>query len=153
MRLIKFIPIIFLVSLTACSTLILQPADFAWPVESVLSVDNNGNVKEDRHSVTFNTKELFLEETGDSLGYEGKEIRVIRDGKGFFFITAKNFKNVYIFTDDEGKLCLDDKIVLFEEEGAVMENPAFNQRPPYVELVDGPNKHLLTNEGIKSEEE
>ncbi|RPI66885.1 MAG: hypothetical protein EHM47_15830, partial [Ignavibacteriales bacterium] len=121
MRLIKFIPIIFLVSLTACSTLILQPADFAWPVESVLSVDNNGVVKEDRHSLTFNTKELFLEETGDSLAYEGKEIRVIRDGKGFFFITAKNFKNVYVFADDEGKLCLDDKIVIAGEEETAME--------------------------------
>ena len=151
MRLIKFIPAIFLVSLAACSTLILQPADFAWPVESVLNVDDNGNVKEDRHSLMFNTKELFLEETGDSLGYSDKEIRVIRDGKGFYYITGRNFKNVYVFTNDEGKLCLDNKIVISEE--AVMENPAFNQRPPYVELVDGHNKHLLSNEGIKSEEE
>jgi hypothetical protein len=34
-----------------------------------------------------------------------------------------------------------------------MENPVFNQRPPYIELVDGQTKHLLSNEGIKNEEE
>jgi hypothetical protein len=117
----------------------------------VLKVDSNGSVKEVRHSISFNTKDLFLEETGDSLGYEDKEIRVIRDTKGFFYITAKNFKNVYVFSDDEGKLCLDDKIVISEE--SVMENPVFNQRPPYIELVDGQTKHLLSNEGIKNEEE
>ena len=146
MKLIKFIPIIFIVSLTACSTLILQPADFAWPVESVLSVDNNGNVKEDRHSVTFNTKELFLEERGDSLGYEGKEIRVIRDGKGFFFITAKNFKNVYVFKTDEGKLVQENKIFVSEFG---LQAPAFNQRDPYIELIDGTNKMNLTHKGVE----
>ena len=150
MKIIKFSPIIFIVFLAACSTLVLQPADFAWPIESVLKVDNDGSVKEDRHSLTFNTKELFLEETGDSLGYQDKEIRVIRDAKGFFYITAKNFKNVYVFKTDEGKLRLDEKIVISEE--TAMENPVFNQRPPYIELVDGPNKHLLSNEGIKNEE-
>ena len=151
MKLIKFSLIIFIIALGACSTLTLQPADFAWPIESVLQVDNDGSVKEERHSLTFNTKELFLKETGDSLGYQGKEIRVIRDAKGFFYITAKNFKNVYVFKADEGKLRLDDKIVISEE--TAMENPVFNQRPPYIELVDGLNKHLLNNEGLKSEEE
>ena len=151
MKLIKFSLIIIVISFAACSTLILQPADFAWPIESVLKVDNDGSVKEERHSLTFNTKDLFLEETRDSLGYEGKEIRVIRDAKGFFYITAKNFKNVYVFTDDEGNLCLDDKIIISEE--AVLENPAFNQRTPYIELVDGSTKHLLSNEGLKNEEE
>jgi hypothetical protein len=151
MKLIKYSAIIFIASFAACSTLTLQPADFAWPIESVLKVDDNGSVKEDRYSLTFNAKDLFLEETGDSLGYEGKEIRIIRDTKGFFYITAENFKTVYVFTDDEGKLCLDNKIVISEE--AVMEDPVFNQRQPYIELVDGLNKHLLSNEGIKNEEE
>ena len=151
MKIIKFSLILLIVSLGACSTLTLQPADFAWPLESVLAVDNDGNVKEDRYSLSFNTKDLFLEETGDSLGYKGKEIRLIRDAKGFYYITAQNFKNVYVFTDEEGKLSLDNKIVISEE--AVMKDPVFNQRPPYIELIDGLNKHLLSNEGIKNEEE
>jgi len=32
-----------------------------------------------------------------------------------------------------------------------MSNPAFNQRLPYVELVDNGKKTLLSNEGIENE--
>jgi hypothetical protein len=33
-------------SLFGCSTIRLQPADFSWPVESVLKADNAGMVAE-----------------------------------------------------------------------------------------------------------
>jgi len=39
--------ILILLSLTtACSVLTLQPANFSWPLESVLPIDENGNVSE-----------------------------------------------------------------------------------------------------------
>ena len=129
----------------------LQPADFAWPVESVLKVDNNGFVQEARFSFSFNTKDLFLEETGDSLGYQNKELRIIRDTKGYYFITASSFKNVYVFNADDGALKLNNKIVISDSTG--IENPAFNQRSPYIEFDYNNKKINLTNEGIKEEEQ
>ncbi len=146
----KYIMLLPLFLLSACSTLMLQPADFAWPVESVLKVDNNGFVQEPRFSFSFNTKDLFFQETGDSLGYQNKELRIIRDTKGYYFITAGSFKNVYVFNADDGALKLNNKIVISDSTG--IENPAFNQRSPYIEFDYNNKKINLTNEGIKEEE-
>ena len=140
------IPLFFLVLLSACSVLTLQPANFSWPLESVLSVDDNGKIAEDRYSIEVNTIGMFVEEFQDSLSYQNKEIRMIRDNKGFYFLTSTNFKNVYVFKADEGKLVQENKIFICEFG---LQTPAFNQRDPYIELVDGTNKMNLTNEGIE----
>ena len=151
MKLVRIILIPLFLSFAACSSLVLKPVDFAWPVESVLHVNDNGSVKEERHTLNFNVKALFLEETeGDSTAYLNKDIRIIRDTKGYYFVTAQNFKNVYVFTGTDGELKLDNKIEISEKEG--MSNPAFNQRLPYVELVDNGKKTLLSNEGIENED-
>ena len=55
-----FLLIITSVVLSSCSSLTLTPAEFSWPLESVLKIDNNGFVKEDRNSISFDTKALFL---------------------------------------------------------------------------------------------
>ena len=137
----------FLILITAaCSVLTLQPANFSWPLESVLPVDDNGKVTEDRYSLEVNTVGLFFEEFQDSLSYKGKEIRMIRDNQGFYFLTSTNFKNVYVFKADEGKLVQENKIFISEFG---LKTPAFNQRDPYVELVDGTNKMNLTHKGIE----
>jgi hypothetical protein len=130
----------------ACSVLTLQPANFSWPLESVLPVDDNGKVTEDRYSIEINTIGLFFEEFQDSLSYKGKEIRMIRDNQGFYFLTASNFKNVYVFKVDEGKLELEEKIFISEFG---LQTPAFNQRDPYIELVDGTYKMNLTYKGTE----
>ena len=138
---------LFLILITAaCSVLTLQPANFSWPLESVLSVDDNGKVAEDRYSIEVNTIGLFFEEFQDSLSYRGKEVRMIRDNQGFYFMTASNFKNVYVFKADEGTLKLEKKIFISEFG---LQTPAFNQRNPYIELVDGTNKMNLTYKGIE----
>jgi len=138
---------LFLILITAaCSVLRLQPANFSWPLESVLSVDDNGKVAEDRYSIEVNTIGLFFEEFQDSLSYKGKEVRMIRDNQGFYFMTASNFKNVYVFKADEGTLKLEKKIFISEFG---LQTPAFNQRNPYIELVDGTNKMNLTHKGIE----
>ena len=137
----------FLILITAaCSVLTLQPANFSWPLESVLPIDDNGKVTEDRYSLEVNTVGLFFEEFQDSLSYKGKEIRMIRDNQGFYFLTSTNFKNVYVFKADEGKLVQENKIFISEFG---LETPAFNQRDPYIELVDGTNKMNLTHKGIE----
>jgi hypothetical protein len=142
--------IIFLLPLLiiSCSSLVLTQADFSWPVESVLIPDEDGFVKEERYSFSFNSKNLFLEETGDSLAYFDKEVRIIRDTRGYYYITSNNFKNVYVFENRDGALKLEKKLSVSETG---ITRPAFNQRPPYVELVDGNNKHLLTYDGIAKE--
>jgi hypothetical protein len=152
MKFIKYVILLSVIILfPACSTLVLQPADFAWPVESVLKVDNDGLVQEQRFSLSFNAKDLFFQETGDSLGYLDKELHLIRSTKGYYFITADNFKNVYVFNADNGTLKLNNKIEISDSTG--IENPAFNQRSPYIELSYGNKKFNLTNEGIKEGDE
>lgn len=141
------IPLLLIILFTAaCSVLTLQPANFAWPLESVLPVDNSGNISEDRYSLEVNTVGLFFEEFQDSLAYSGKEIRVIRDNQGFYFMTASNFNNVYVFKAVEGKLVQENKIFISEFG---LQTPAFNQRDPYIELVDGTNKMNLTHKGVE----
>ncbi len=141
---------LFLLTIAGCSKLALKPTDFAWPVESVLKIDEQGNVIENRNSLVFNTKNIFFEETGDSLAYRNKNIRLIRDMSGYYYITSDNFKNVYVFENGEGKLTLEDKILITETG---IQDPAFNQRQPFIELLAGDKKFLLTNDGISNNNE
>jgi len=138
--------VILLSFITACSVLTLTPANFSWPIESVLPIDNDGNATEERYSIEFNTIGLFYEELQDSLAYLGKEIRLIRDTKGFYFITSSEFKNVYVFRANDGTLVLNRKIFISEFG---LSKPVLNQRNPYIELIDGENKINLTSEGIE----
>jgi hypothetical protein len=149
MKQILILSLVFLIFIAACSVLTLQPANFSWPIESVLPIDENGNVTEDRYSVEFNTAGLFYEEFQDSLAYKGKELRLIRDNQGLYFITAAKFKNVYVFKVDEGKMVLNNKIFITEFG---LQSPAFNQRDPFIELVDGNKKMNLTGNGIEGGE-
>jgi len=145
---IKFILIsaVLLLLGTACSMLTLQPADFSWPVESLLKVDDQGNVTEDRYATSFNTVGLFYEEFQDSMAYKGKSIHLIRNNRGDYFITGEEFKNVYVFKASEGTLVLEKKIFISEFG---LKQPALNQRSPYIELLDGDNKMNLTSDGIE----
>ena len=145
MKLINFLPLLLLVIAAACSTLKLQQADFAWPVESVISIDKDGKVSDERYSISFDTGGLFYEEFEDSSAYAGKEIRILRDINGYYFITAEKFKNVYVFQMDNGAMVLNNKIFISEFG---VEDPALNQRTPYVELIDGGKSLYLNNNGI-----
>ena len=142
----KIILLVFTgIIITSCSTLTLTPAEFGWPIEGVLKVDNKGFVKEDRGAILFDTKALFLEEMQDSLGYAGKTLRVIRNHEGLYFMTAVDFKNVYVFGVDKNSFVLENKIEI-NETG--LKNPAFNQRKPFVESIDDGKTYKLTSEGI-----
>ncbi len=146
----KILVLSTLLLITSCSVLTLTPAKFGWSVESVVRVQDNGMLLEDRYKISFNTKALFFEENADSNSYIDKELRLIRNDDGFYFITAPGFKNVYIFGADEGKLKLEEK-VLITETG--LQKPYLNQRSPYIELVDGERKVYLDNNGIAKEQQ
>ena len=143
-----FLIIISASVLFSCSSLTLTSAEFSWPLESVLKIDSRGFVKEERHSISFDTKNLFLEETQDSLGYAGKTLRVIRNNEGFYFMTAVDFKNVYVFTVVKNAFSLENKIQI-NETG--LKNPAFNQRRPFIELLDDGITYKLSSDAIEGD--
>ena len=145
MKPIKILSFLLLGLLAACSALSLQPANFAWPIESVLPVDESGQVSDERYSFSFNTKGLFYEELNDSSAYIEKEVRILRDVNGFYFVTVNEFKNVYVFKMNNGAMVLENKIFISEFG---VDNPALNQREPFVELIDGDKIIYLTNSGI-----
>lgn len=146
MRYLKYFFIPFLVLIiAACSSLTLKPGDFSWPIENALKVDSKGFIEEQRYAFTLKVKQLFYEEFADSNNIAGKEIRIIRDKLGYLYLTAKKFKNVYVFMTVEGGMKLENKI-LVSETGLV--SPAFNQKSPNIELLDLPNKYLLNNKGV-----
>jgi hypothetical protein len=71
---------------------------------------------------------------------------MIRDVKGFYFITASQFKNVYVFEQTEGGLKLKNRILVALNG---LSEPAFNQRAPYIQVVNGQNPTiLLTEDGV-----
>jgi len=149
MRLIKYIILISAAVLAGCSSLRLMPSDFSWPVESVIHVDNNGMAKEDRYAISFNAKPLYFTETGDSLAYLDRELRMIRDTLGYYYITGDKFKNVYVFTMGDGAFNIYNEISISDSG---ISKPVFNQRPPYIELVEGNKQYYLSNNGIENKE-
>lgn len=132
-----------------CSPLMLKPANFSWPIEDELKSDSLGMVHENRYSLTFSIKPLMYAETKDSSHIADKPIRLIRGTKGYYYITAPEFKNVYVFTQGNGGLVLKKKIPVSKKGLA---SPAFNQRAPYIELINGDEKPIYLNiDGIRKE--
>lgn len=135
--------------LVSCSPLALKDVHFGWPVESVLTVNDQNRIEERRYSIVADLTPLADEEFEDSTALRGKEIRLLRGETGYYFITGKGFKHVYVFTPAEGELTLVTKIAVSESGLAT---PAMNQRPPYVELLDGREiRLLLTPSGVAEE--
>jgi hypothetical protein len=138
-----------LLLVSACTTLTLKPVDFAWPVESVLKANDKGMVEEERYMISFSIKPLMFDETKDSTKVQNVEIRMIRDMQGYYYVISKGFKNVYVFAPGEGSLKLEKKIMVSEKG---LDSPAFNQRTPYIQLLNGKEKpRRLTRDGLLEE--
>ena len=125
-----------------CSSVMLKPADFSWPIEVVTKVDGKGVVQDTRYSFTMNVKELLFDETQDSVNVTRHSLRVIRDMRGYYFITADKFKNVYVFEQSDGALKLANKIKVSEKG---LDSPAFNQRAPYVQIISENEKSVMVS--------
>lgn len=136
-------------ALGGCASLQLQPADFAWPAEEILDVPASGMVNARQYNTAFNVKPLLAKEfAADSMAAKNtKVVRVIRDKAGFYFITAPMFRNVYVFQQADGALSMSTAIAVSPEKP--MEDPKFNQRNTYIELLNGPAKVQLTKGGVQ----
>ena len=132
-----------------CASLQLQPVDFSWAAEEILDVQSNGTVSAKRYSSEFNVKALIQKEfEADSMSAKAANmVRVIRDKAGYYFITGPNFKNVYVFINGDASLSLSNTIAISPEKK--MEDPKFNQRDSYIELLNGSSTVKLSKGGIQ----
>ncbi len=143
-----FLPV--LATLCACSSFTIKDVDYSWPVESVLSVGPENRVKNRRYSISFDATALAFAEFQDSTALQGSELRLLRSGEGYYFVTGRNFRQVYVFGQEAHELSLMTKI---QVSSTGLKDPALNQRPPHVELIDGAGLRLLLTSGGIFEEE
>ncbi|MFN1833895.1 hypothetical protein AB2B38_001430 [Balneola sp. MJW-20] len=127
--------LLFITSLlfTACGGFVVDKVNYAHQLETVLTPDQDGEVYDQRHGISFNVTPFEEEEWGVETDSEVSEIRLIRDNDGYYFITSPGFKHVYVMAPDKGKLKLKNKLKVSEEG---LKSPAFNYRSSYIELVD-----------------
>lgn len=134
--------------ISACSSsLELKKVDYSYKLESVQQPGPDGVISDQRHGIEFNILPLQHAELKDSSSVKVKQVHYIRNAKGYYFITADQFRNVYVMKPDEGSLLLEKKIQVHEKG---LDQPAFNWRSPYVELLhsDNDNALKLTENGI-----
>lgn len=139
---------VLLLLLPACSTVTLENADFAWPVEAVLTVNSMNMIEEGRYAFAVNVAPLAQAEFQDSAALRGKTLRVIRNSLGYYFVTGPRFKKVYVFRAGEGAF-EGVTSILVSESG--LNQPALNQRPPFIELVDSsvPPRYLTHTDFVQ----
>jgi len=127
--------------------LVISDVDYAQPIETVLIPNEEGMVQDVQRGLAFNILPLQYEETQDSSSVTTEEVRLIRGSEGFYYITAPGYSNVYVMYPDENSLRMERKIKI-NEEG--ISQPAFNQREPYVQLLNRSTNEVysLTSEGI-----
>lgn len=145
---LKYLAVITLLALAfiGCNTMMLTPVNYAWPLETSLKMDETGVISENRYAISINVQNMIVEETAVPFKASNEEIHLIRNQKGFYFLTANGFKNVYVFASAEGSLKLVKK-VLVAQDG--LKSPAFNQREPNIELLQkGIDPIVLTEEGV-----
>ncbi len=144
----KLLIVALLSLLYSCATLKIEPVNFGWPLENALEIRGDFNVTSMRYAVTLNLREVFAAENKIKNNEPTvKQVRIIRDNAGYYYITAATFKHVYIFKPAEKSLVLENKITINEKGVA---KPAFNQRGKYIELVteNGRKRYRLTKDGI-----
>lgn len=136
-------------AIVGCSSLQLQPADFAWQAEEVVEVGSKGMVDAKRYSVAFNITGLLAKEFAtDSMAAKNtNEVRLIRDKAGFYYLTGKNFKNVYVLAQSDGALSVSNTITISADKP--MDEPKFDQKDSYIELWNGANKYQVTKGGAQ----
>jgi len=138
--------VILLFTISSCKTVLeLTPVDYSVLLETVLKPDGNGLVADRGYGVQFNIKPVHFLETGDSTTVHS-EYRFIRDSSGFYYLTSVGYRNVYIFKPDDAKLKLHKQVLITE---AGLSRPAFNQRNPVIQLIDGESMtYVLNKDGL-----
>lgn len=119
-----------IISVAACGpSLVISDVDYAQPIESVASPDGNNIITDQRYAISFSVAPILEEENVSS----ANEVRLIRNNRGYYFVTAAGFNNVYVFEPSESELKLKSKIELTADG---LGQPALNQRSDHIEVVD-----------------
>lgn len=137
---------------TGCKqSMVISKVDYSQSIESVLTPNENGVVKDVQHGLTFNIKPLQYAETQDTTSITTNEVRYIRGKEGFYYITAPNYKNVYVMAPEKGKLTLKNKLKISETGLA---QPALNQRTTYIQLINQSSGEVwkLNPEGVEKQQ-
>jgi hypothetical protein len=128
-----FLGLLIIAVASACNSFVVENVDYSQQLESVLVPDENGNVTDVRHGISFNVNSFKEQEFGATDSTKQiREIRLIRNADGFYFITADQFTNVYVMEPGKGSLKLKNKINVSESP---LKDPAFNLRDSGVQLV------------------
>lgn len=148
-KILTFIGIAASTVIIGCSSLQLQPADFSWAAEEIIEVGTKGMVDAKRYSVAFNVTALLAKEfAADSMAAKNTtEVRLIRDKAGFYYLTGKKFKNVYVLAQSDGALSVSNTLMISAEK--MMDDPKFDQKDSYIELWNGKDKFQLSKGGVQ----
>lgn len=149
---IAIVLLIVAVVFTGCKqSMVISKVDYSQSIESVLEPNEEGVVEDLRHGLKFNIKPLQYAETQDTSSITTNQVRYIRGQEGFYYLTAPDYKHVYVMAPDEGKLKLKKKLKILDNG---IEKPAFNQRLTHIQLLDRKTGDVwkLGAEGIEKEE-
>lgn len=131
---LSFLALLSGLLLAGCKqSLVISDVNYAQPIETVLTPDEDGVVKDHKSGFSFNIMPLQYAETEDTSSVTTEQVRYIRSNNGFYYITAPEYKNVYVMAPGEHQLKLENTIRISEEGIA---EPALNQRKEYIQLVD-----------------
>lgn len=114
-------------------SMVLSRVDYSQSIETVLTPNKQGVVKDMQHGLTFNILPLQYAETQDTTSVTTREIRYIRGQEGYYYITAPNYRHVYVMAPEQNRLKLKKKLKVSDSGIA---QPALNQRTSYVQLVN-----------------
>jgi hypothetical protein len=128
--------------LSGCkSALELKSVDYSMLLETVVAPDSNGLIYDRGYGLKFNVRPIHFLETGDSTQVNA-EYRIIRDFNGYYFITSAGFKNVYIMKPTTNAMKLHKQVLVSQ---VALVRPAFNQRNPMIQLIDGESRSFMLN--------
>lgn len=139
---------VLLIGTVSCGpSLVIQNVDYSQPLESVLTPDSENVVHDKRYAIKFSVSQILETEGRESVN----QIRLIRNRSGYYFVTANGFQHVYVLAPGEGELQLENTIEFLENP---LDEPVFNQRNEYIELVDlsDGETYRLNKEGILEED-
>ncbi len=151
-QVITVISVVAAVLLTGCKqSMVISKVDYSQSIESVLQPDDDGTVTDPQHGITFNIKPIQYAETQDTSSVTTNQVRYIRGQEGYYYITAPDYKNVYVMAPEKGKLVLKETLKVTDNG---ITKPAFNQRMTHIQLLNRSTGEVwkVTAEDIKKKE-
>ncbi|MEL7834689.1 hypothetical protein [Fodinibius sp. Rm-B-1B1-1] len=131
---VTMVSVIAALLLTGCKqSMVISQVDYSQSIESVLQPDEDGTVEDKKHGLKFNIKPIQFAETQDSSSVTTEQVRYIRGQEGYYYITAPDYKHVYVMAPEKNKLVLRETLKVSDEG---IGEPAFNQRLSYIQLLN-----------------